>query len=153
MTDEYWMGEALKEAERAGAKKEVPIGAVVVLDNKIIGRGHNQVESLQDPTAHAEIIAITGAANTIGSWRLNGAVIYVTVEPCPMCAGAIMMSRISKCVFGADDPRFGAIVSRYKTKIPNLTVISGILEPDCKLLIEEFFKKLRTGHRKNKKTS
>lgn len=159
MTDEYWMKEALKEAELALAIKEVPVGAVVVLDNRIIGRGHNRIESLQDPTAHAEIIAVTGAANTMQSWRLNNASIYVTVEPCPMCAGAIMMSRISKCIFGAFDPRVGALGSVYKiytepkkrknTKNPGLVIVPGILEPLCKSLMEDFFKQLR-AREKNK---
>jgi tRNA(adenine34) deaminase len=148
MTDEYFMGEAVKEAELALEKKEVPVGAIIVLDNKIIGRGHNRIESLNDPTAHAEIIAITSAANTLNNWRLNDAIIYVTVEPCPMCAGAIMLARISKCVFGIADPRAGGLVSSYKIKTPKLEVIPGVLEPMCKSLMEEFFKKLRNKNTK-----
>ncbi len=98
---ELWMKQALREAERAYELKEVPVGAVVVQDGKIIGRGHNQIEQLQDPTAHAEMIAITAAANSLQSRRLENCILYVTLEPCPMCAGAIVMARIPTLVFGA----------------------------------------------------
>src|SRR5574341_1808059 len=103
MTHDYWMQHALKEAEKALEKNEVPIGAVVVMENRIIGRGHNLVETLQDPTAHAEMVAITAAANTAASWRLEGATLYATVEPCSMCSGAILLSRISTLAFGTED--------------------------------------------------
>ena len=127
---------------------EIPVGAVVVMDNRIIGRGYNQVEELQDPTAHSEIIAITSACRTIGNWRLNGAAIYVTLEPCPMCAGAIWGARISKCVFGVKDTKFGALGSIYDIKNTEIEVVSGILESECKSIIDEFFKIIRDEKRK-----
>src|SRR3970040_984763 len=104
-TDQRWMKEALKEAKVAFSKKEVPIGAVVVYEDQVIGRGHNQIESLNDATAHAEIIAITAASSALSSWRLSGCTLYVTVEPCLMCAGAISLARIDRVVFGALDPK------------------------------------------------
>lgn len=146
--DEYWMQEALKEAEKALKKKEVPVGAVVVYQNKIIGRGHNQVETLNDATAHAEILAIGAASNYLNSWRLNDSTIYVTVEPCIMCAGAIILSRLDKLVFGTLDPKAGACGSLY-----NLTqdirlnhqveIVSGVLEEQCKAILTAFFERLR----------
>jgi len=145
MDHDYWMSEALKEAELAKEEKEVPVGAVIVLDDRIIGRGHNQVESLKDPTAHAELIAITSASNTIDNWRLDKATLYVTLEPCPMCAGAIRVSRISRCVFGVSDPKLGSLGTVYEIKGPNLEVISGILESDCKHILEGFFDELRSN--------
>ena len=140
---EYWMREALKEARVASEEKEIPVGAVVVLNDRIIGRGHNQVEALQDSTAHAEMVAITSASRSINNWRLDGASIYATLEPCPMCAGAISLSRISKCIFGTRDPRFGALESIYQIKDKKLEIVSGILENECKELIEDFFKTIR----------
>ena len=120
-----WMKKALIQAEKAFESKEIPIGAIVVQNDKIIGRGYNQREQLNDPTAHAEIIAITAAANTIGDWRLNNCTLYVTKEPCPMCAGAIINSRLKMVVFGAYDEENGCCGSlyqlcgdpRFKTKI------------------------------------
>jgi tRNA(adenine34) deaminase len=145
---ETWMEQAFREAEKAFEKGEVPIGAVIVCEGRLLGRGHNLVESLQDPTAHAEIIAITAAANSLVSWRLDDAVLYVTKEPCPMCAGAIYLSRISQVVYGVNDARMGACGSvlnvlqdsslRSKTQI-----ISGILEPRCLGILQEFFRKAR----------
>jgi tRNA(adenine34) deaminase len=111
--DEYWMAVALKQAELAFDRGEVPVGAVVVHQEKIIGRGHNQTEALQDPTAHAEILAIGAAAGTLGSWRLIDCTLYATVEPCCMCAGAIVWSRLSRLVYGAPDPKAGACGSLY----------------------------------------
>lgn len=143
MNDEYWMGEALKLAKIAQENKEVPVGAVVVLGDRIIGRGYNQVETLQDATAHAEIIAITSASRTIGNWRLNGGTIYVTLEPCPMCAGAILLSRVSSCVFGTKDLKLGGMGSVYNIMDANMEIVSGILKDECKALIEEFFKTIR----------
>ena len=137
------MREALKEAQIALEKKEVPVGAVVVKDKKIIGRGHNQIESLKDPTAHAELIAITSAANTLNNWRLNNATLYVTVESCPMCAGAIMLSRISKCVFGTIDKRVGSLGTVYKIKNAKMKIVSGVLESECRAILQKFFKNLR----------
>ena len=111
--DEYWMQAALKQAELAYDTGEVPVGAVVVHEDRIIGRGHNQTEVLQDPTAHAEILAIGAAAGTLGSWRLIDCTLYVTIEPCCMCAGAIVWSRLSRLVYGAPDPKAGACGSLY----------------------------------------
>ena len=106
--DARWMKLALDEAERASQRDEVPVGAVVVRDSRVIGRGHNQVESLNDPTAHAEIIAIGAAGSCLNSWRLEDATIYVTLEPCAMCAGAIVLARLERLVFAAPDPKAGA---------------------------------------------
>jgi len=154
MDIEKWMEQALLEAEKAYRKNEVPVGAVVVYENKVIGRGHNLIETLQDPTAHAEILAITAAANFLASWRLDGASIYVTLEPCPMCAGAIMNSRLSEVVFGAFDPRMGAcgsvidIVKEAKLNT-GITVVPGILQGKCEAILKEFFKSVRTRNETN----
>ncbi|RKY86522.1 tRNA adenosine(34) deaminase TadA [candidate division KSB1 bacterium] len=143
-----WMEEAFKEAEKAYAEGEVPIGAVVVLNNKIIGRGHNQVENLQDATAHAEMIAITAAANHLSSWRLEGASLYVTLEPCPMCAGAIVHSRIQQLIFGCFDPKGGACGSLYNVVQDSrlnhqVEIETGILADRCAAILKEFFTSLR----------
>ncbi|MCH7754560.1 nucleoside deaminase [candidate division KSB1 bacterium] len=147
-THESWMEQAFREAEKAFEKDEVPIGAVVVADGMVVGRGFNMVETLQDPTAHAEVIAITAAANSRNSWRLEDATLYVTKEPCPMCAGAIYLSRIQRVVFGASDSRMGACGStlnivqspRLRSKV---TVTCGILESKCLGILQAFFQKLR----------
>jgi tRNA(adenine34) deaminase len=148
MTHDYWMQSAIKEAEKALAKGEVPIGAVVVMENRIIGRGHNLVETLQDPTAHAEMLAITAAAGTASSWRLEGATLYVTLEPCPMCSGALLLSRISGLVYGTEDARFGACGSVSNVIStnpfgPQIEVVVGIKRNECQALLQEFFKNLR----------
>jgi tRNA(adenine34) deaminase len=145
---EKWMELALREAERAFERNEVPIGAVVVHNGRVIGRGHNLVESLQDPTAHAEIIAITAAANSLGSWRLEDATLYVTKEPCPMCAGAIFLSRIPQVVFGVSDARLGAAgsavdVLRNPRLRSQVEVIRGVLEARCLGILQAFFERLR----------
>lgn len=140
---ERWMQEAIKEALVAQENKEVPVGAVVVLHDRLIGRGHNQVETLKDATAHAEMIALTSSSQTLGDWRLNNAILYVTLEPCPMCAGAIRLARISKCVFGTKDPKLSSLGSVYDIKSPGLKVVSGVLEHDCQQLLTAFFKKRR----------
>ncbi len=145
---EYWMEQALREAEKAYDRGEVPIGAVVVFENKVIGKGHNLTEQLQDPTAHAEIIAITAAADYLGSRRLLDCTLYVTLEPCVMCAGAIVLARIPTLVFGAVDPKGGACGTLYNiVKDPRLNhrveVISGVLENKCSLILTDFFRKLR----------
>jgi len=142
MDDTFWMHEALKEAKFAFEEGEVPVGAVIVKNNRIIGRGHNRVEALKDPTAHAEILAITSAANTLGDWRLNDCTIYVTLEPCPMCAGAIWVARISRCVFGAYDTRIGGIVSKFKC-CEGIEIKGGVLEREAVELLQSFFEKLR----------
>ncbi len=144
-----YMSEALKEAELALKEDEVPVGAVIVKDGKIIARGHNQVERLKDPTAHAEIIAITCAANFLGIKWLNGATLYVTIEPCSMCAGALVLSRISNIYFGARDPKTGAcgsVINIVNNKKLNhrIKVHSGLLKERCSLLLKDFFKKKRT---------
>ena len=139
---------AFREAEKAFEQDEVPIGAVVVQNGQIIGRGYNQCESLIDPTAHAEIIAITSAANTIKDWRLKDCQLYVTKEPCPMCAGALVNARINMVIFGMYDEKEGCCGSLYQLCRDNrfkhqLTVKGGIMEDACTLMIQEFFKKQR----------
>ena len=139
-----WMKQALIQAQKAFEAEEIPIGAIVVHNGKIIGRGYNQREQLNDPTAHAEIIAITAAANTIGDWRLNNCSLYVTKEPCPMCAGAIINSRLEMVIFGTYDEEAGCCGSlyqlcgdpRFKTKV---AVKGGILEKESLSLIQDFF--------------
>ena len=147
--DEKWMREALKEAEKSFRNNEVPVGAVVVKDGIIIGRGCNRKEALKDPTAHAEIIAITAAANSIGDWRLEGGILYCTLEPCLMCAGAVIQARISKVVYGAKDEKFGAFDSvmdiRSKEWNWKFEVVCGILKEDSANLLKKFFKKRRDG--------
>ena len=136
------MMEAIKEAKKAYGKNEVPIGAVVVWEGKIIGRGHNQVEHRNNTTAHAEIIAISSANKKLCDWRLNSCSLYVTVEPCLMCFGTIMLSRISHLVYGTPEPKFGFI--NHITKLPdNLEVTSGVLSNECRKLLGDFFQKLR----------
>ncbi len=143
-----WMKVAFREAEKAFEQDEVPIGAVVVQNGQIIGRGYNQCESLIDPTAHAEIIAITSASNTIKDWRLKDCQLYVTKEPCPMCAGALINARINMVIFGMYDEKEGCCGSLYQLCRDNrfkhqLTVKGGIMEDACTLIIQEFFKKQR----------
>ena len=142
---EYWMQYALVQAEKAYEAGEVPVGAVVVFKNRIIGRGYNQRERLNDPTAHAEIIAITAAANTLEDWRLNDCFLFVTKEPCPMCAGAIVNARFKMVVFGCYDEQEGCCGSlyqlcgdpRFKTQV---AVKGGVLEKRSLSLIQDFFK-------------
>jgi tRNA(adenine34) deaminase len=145
---ERWMHEALKEARQALKKHEVPVGAVVVFEEKVIGRGHNQIELLQDPTAHAEMIAITAAANALGKKWLLDTTIYVTVEPCAMCAGAIVLSRQKTVVYGTTDPKTGAHSSVFNLlNDPRLNhrleVIPGILKEECSALLTAFFVEMR----------
>jgi len=139
---------AFREAEKAFEKEEVPVGAVVVSEGKLVGRGYNMVESLQDPTAHAEIIAITAAADALQGWRLDSATLYVTKEPCPMCAGAIFLARIPSVVIGVSDARMGACGSAINTLQnanlhSNISVTFGVLESRCLGILQEFFQKLR----------
>ena len=142
------MQEALVEAKKAFAKDEVPVGAVVVYEGRIIGRGHNLVETLQDSAAHAEMLAINAAANCLASWRLEDCILYTTLEPCIMCAGAILLSRIPVIVFGAPDPRYGACGTRLQI-VDNESldvqakIIEGVMQQECSDLIKEFFKMLR----------
>lgn len=146
--DERWMESALHEAEQAYKRKEVPIGAVIVQERRIVGKGYNQIETLQDPTAHAEIIAITAAASYLGSRRFDGCTLYVTLEPCAMCAGAIVLARIPRIVFGAPDPKAGACGTLFNIVQDErlnhrAELIPGILEPRCAALLKDFFQKVR----------
>jgi tRNA(adenine34) deaminase len=147
--DEIYMSEALREARKAAQEDEVPVGCVIVQDRKIIARGHNQVERLNDPTAHAEMIAITSAASYLGSKWLNGVSIYVTIEPCSMCAGAFVLARIKRLIYGADDPKTGAcgsVVNIINNNRLNhrIKVKKGVLEQESSSLLKDFFKKKRT---------
>ena len=141
--DEKYMRLALHEAQKALAADEIPIGCVIVSQNQIIGRGHNLTETLADVTAHAEIQAITAAAETLGGKYLPDATLYVTVEPCPMCAGAIGWAQISRIVYGAPDPKRGYTIYAPRTFHPKATVTAGVLEAECRELIQEFFKAKR----------
>jgi tRNA(adenine34) deaminase len=154
--DERWMRYALTEAKLALKKHEVPVGAVVVHENKIIGRGYNQVESLNDPTAHAEIIAIGAAATYLNSWRLSSASLYVTLEPCAMCAGALVLSRIDRLIFGSKDPKAGACGSLYNIVQDirlnhQLEITPYVLEKECRQIMQAFFEEVRQGSLKGKK--
>jgi tRNA(adenine34) deaminase len=145
---ERWMAYAIREAEQALRRKEVPIGAIIVRENRIIGRGYNQIESLQDPTAHAEMIAITAAATHLGSRRLEECTLYVTLEPCTMCAGAIVLARIPTLVFGAHDPKAGACGTLYNIVQDarlnhRVELVGGIAEEACGALLKGFFVDVR----------
>lgn len=143
-SDEYYMQQALQEAQIAFEKGEVPIGAVVVVDGKIIGRGHNQVEQLKDPTAHAEMIALTAAFNYVGAKYLPNATLYITVEPCVMCAGAIYWSKLGRIVWGADDEKNGHRAITQKSPFhPKAVILTGVLQEPCARLMKEFFRQLR----------
>jgi tRNA(adenine34) deaminase len=148
MTDDQLMLEALGQARKALLLDEVPIGAVVVFENQIIGRGFNQTISGNDPTAHAEIVALRQAATAIGNYRLIGAILYTTIEPCVMCAGALVNARTSRLVYGAIDPRFGAVVTNFqvcdsRSLNHQLEITGGVLETECRELIQSFFKAKR----------
>jgi tRNA(adenine34) deaminase len=153
MNDEFFMKEALREAQKAYEKDEVPIGAVAVYKNQVIGRGYNQTEGLKDPTAHAEILAITAAANALESWRLNDVEMYTTVEPCIMCAGALVLARVKRIVFGTRDDKFGGCGSVFNiVNEPMLNhrieITEGVLSDQAASLLKSFFKKKR-GNKKN----
>ena len=146
---EEYMQEALKEAKAAAAEGEVPIGAVIVRGGEIIARAHNRTEQAKDPTAHAEILAIREAAARLGGWRLPGCSMYVTVEPCSMCAGAIVWSRIERLYIGAMDPKAGACGSLYNIPCDsrlnhNVEIETGLMSEECSRLMKDFFRKLRT---------
>jgi len=150
---ERWMWAALEQARRAEQNEEVPIGAVIVHQDEIIGEGYNQRETLRDPTAHAEMIAITQAAQALGDWRLSGCTLYVTLEPCPMCAGAIVQARIPRVIFGTTDPKAGACTTLYQiTDDARLnhrcTVLGGVLQEECKGLLQQFFVQQRSRGKK-----
>ena len=146
--DEAGMRAALREARESLAREEVPVGCVVVHDGIVVGRGHNQVEALQDATAHAEVLAIGAASNALGSWRLTDCTLYVTLEPCAMCAGAIVLARLGRLVYGAADPKAGACGSvldvigeeRLNHRVP---VTAGVLERECAELLRQFFRRKR----------
>lgn len=144
------MQDALKEAWRAASKGEVPVGAVIVREGEIIARGHNLRERLGDPTAHAEMLAVREAALRVGGWRLNGCTLYVTMEPCPMCAGAAIQARLDRIVYGAADPKAGAAgscVDLLSLDCFNhrVAVTGGVLAERCAFAVQEFFRRLRAG--------
>jgi tRNA(adenine34) deaminase len=145
MTDVDFMKQALQQAQRAFDEDEVPVGAVIVMNNKIIARGYNQVEKLSDPTAHAEIIALTSAFNFLGSKYLPDATIYITVEPCLMCAGALYWSKIGNVVYGAADPKNGYkhITQEHSPFHPKTKLVTGVLEAECSELMRTFFAQKR----------
>lgn len=148
MVHEKYMLEALKEAKKAYDLGEVPVGAVIVRNDEIIGRGHNLRETMKDPTLHAEIIAIKEAARKLGGWRLIDSTMYVTIEPCSMCAGALVNSRIDNLIIGAKDPKMGACGSiinivEHEKMNHKLNVTYGVLENDCSQIMKDFFKSLR----------
>ncbi len=148
--DERWMQRAIALARKAADEGEIPVGAVAIKGDSVLGRGYNRTESLRDPTAHAEMIAISAAADALGYQRLEGVTLYVTLEPCPMCAGALVLARIDRLVFGTWDPKAGACGTLYN--IPQddrlnhrLEVTGGILERECSVLLKEFFRSLRSS--------
>jgi len=146
--DDRFLRLALSEAQQGAEHGEVPIGCVLVKDGRIIGRGYNRMEALRDPTAHAEILAIGAACQALENWRLDGCTLYVTLEPCPMCAGAILNSRVSRVVFGARDKRLGALGSTYDILRNNpinreVQVDGPVMEEECLEMLREFFRELR----------
>ena len=143
MTDEEYMRKALAEAEQAAQEDEIPIGAIVTCRGRIIARTHNLTETLHDVTAHAEMQAITAAANALGGKYLQGCTMYVTVEPCPMCAGALGWSQISRIVYGTSDDKRGYHEYAPNALHPKTEVVSGILEEDCRDIMQQFFRKKR----------
>ncbi len=148
--DEYFMRAALREAEKAERDNEVPIGAVAVRDGMVIARAWNQVELLKDATAHAEILVLTAASSLLGDWRMDGVTVYVTKEPCAMCAGAMVNARVERVVFGLRDPRCGACgsalnVAAFPGMLHQVKVTGGILELECGEQIRQFFQKVRSG--------
>ncbi|MBO4263539.1 MAG: nucleoside deaminase [Bacteroidales bacterium] len=142
-TDERFMREALREAQEAGQEREIPIGAVVVCRGRIIARGHNMTERLHDPTAHAEMIALTAATEAIGGKYLSDCTLYVTVEPCPMCAAALNWAQTGRIVWGADDPRRGCTLYTPSLLHPRTQTTHGILARECSSLLQDFFKRQR----------
>jgi tRNA(adenine34) deaminase len=152
-SDDYFMGEALRQAAKASEKGEVPVGAVIVRDGKIIARAFNQVEMLKDATAHAEMLALTQAENAVGDWRLTDCTLYVTKEPCPMCAGAVVHTRLAHVVFGAPDPKGGAAggalnLLQFPTLNHRCEITPGVRLDECRELLRSFFAEQRAA-RKN----
>jgi tRNA(adenine34) deaminase len=155
-SDDYFMGEALRQAAKAFEKDEVPVGAVIVRSGKIIARAFNQVESLKDATAHAEMLVLTQAESAVGDWRLTDCTLYVTKEPCPMCAGAVVHTRLARVVFGAADPKGGAAGSalnllQFPTLNHRCEITSGVREPECRALLQQFFAGQRRAQKLKKK--
>ncbi len=151
--DEYYMSLALKQAEAAYSIGEVPVGAVAVRNGSVIGKAYNQVETLKDATAHAEILVITQASAVIGDWRLSEVTIYVTKEPCPMCAGAMVNAKLSTICFGMSDSKFGACggavdITNFETSLHQVNVRSGILNMECTEMFKSFFREVRQGKMK-----
>jgi tRNA(adenine34) deaminase len=151
-SDQYFMGEALRQAARAYEADEVPVGAVVVRRGRIIARAFNQVELLRDATAHAEMLAITQAEQAVGDWRLTDCTLYVTKEPCPMCAGAVVHARLARVVFGAPDPKAGAAGSalnllQFPTLNHRCDITAGVREAECRSLLVRFFVEQREGRK------
>lgn len=147
--DEHWMRRALEMASHAAAADEVPVGAVIVHEGRVVAAAYNQREQLRDPTAHAEMIAITQAAESMGSWRLSGCSLYVTLEPCPMCAGAILQARISRVVFGAADDKAGAVTSLFRLLSDarlnhRAEVRGGVLADQASAILSDFFRNKRS---------
>jgi len=143
-SDHYFMGEALRQARQAFRSDEVPVGAVLVREGQIIGRAHNQVELLKDATAHAEMLCLTQAQEAVGDWRLTGGTLFVTKEPCPMCAGALVHTRVERVVFGVGDPKGGAAGSalnllQFPTLNHRCVVTSGVRDLECRALLKDFF--------------
>src|ERR1039457_2747863 len=155
-SDLFFMGEALRQAAKAYAAEEVPVGAVVVRAGRIIARTYNQVELLHDATAHAEMLALTQAQAAVGDWRLTDCTLFVTKEPCPMCAGAIVQARIGRVVFGASDPKAGAAggamnLLQFPTLNHRCEITGGIREADCRGLLQKFFARQRLSEKSEKK--
>ncbi len=151
-SDHYFMGEALRQAKKALEAEEVPVGAVVVREGRIIARAFNQVELLKDATAHAEMLALTAAEEVVGDWRLTDCTLYVTKEPCPMCAGAIVQVRLARVVFGVSDPKGGAVGGALNLlQLPSLNhrgeIIRGVREAECRALLQGFFAEQRQRSR------
>jgi tRNA(adenine34) deaminase len=149
MTDDHWMGIALDEARAAGAAGDVPVGAVIVIEDRIVGRGRNRREVDRDPTAHAEIVALREAAAALGQWRVEGTLV-VTQEPCPMCAGALVNARVARLVFGCPNPKAGAITTLYQiASDPRLNhriaISDGVRADECAAVLQQFFAELRRG--------
>src|SRR6059058_2828965 len=147
-SDHFFMGEALRQAARAYAAEETPVGAVVVREGRVIGRAYNQVELLKDATAHAEMLALTQAEEAVGDWRLSDCTLYVTKEPCPMCAGAIVHVRLARVVYGVSDPKAGAAGSamnllQFPTLNHRCDITMGVREPECRGLLQSFFAEQR----------
>jgi len=152
--DERFMQAALLQAQIAEHNGDVPVGAVIVYENRIIAKGYNQRQQLNDPTAHAEIIALTAAAEHIGNWRLQGCSIYVTLEPCCMCAGGLLLGRLERLIYGCDDPKAGACGSLYNIVQDDrlnhrVEITKGVLADDCTAILQDFFRKRRLENKNN----